>query len=153
VRRYNPALRTRVPAGAALYLPTHVEEFGRDVAFWHRPPSPVFTSVLNEFLRLDGETESWDDRAFEPVLRGFERRFRETNTEEGRIMATVLTYAIDEMYLSRRGAILDEFRASEDVQRLFDRGVAARGANGPVRASLEDPSLPDSDGTASDNSN
>jgi hypothetical protein len=157
VRRYNPALRTRVPAGAALYLPMHVEEFGRDVAFWHRPPSAVFTSVLNEFLRLDSETESWDDRAFEPVLRRFERRFRETNTEEGRIMATVLTYAIDEMYLSRRGAILDEFRASEDVQRLFDRAVVVRGLNGPVRASLGDPSLPDSDSgsdvTASGNSN
>jgi hypothetical protein len=145
VRLYNPALRTHVPAGAALYLPMHVEEFGRDVAFWRRPPSAVFASVLNEFLRLDGETESWEDRAFEPVLRRFEQRFRETNSEEGRIMATVLAYAIEEMYLSRRGAILDEFRASDEVQRLFDRAVVARGANDPARAALEDPSLPDSE--------
>jgi hypothetical protein len=157
VRLYNPALRTQVPAGAALYLPMHVEEFGRDVAFWRRPPSPAFGSVLNEFLRLDGETERWDDRAFEPVLRGFERRFRETNTEEGRIMATVLAYAIEETSLSRRNAILDEFRASDEVQRLFDRAVVARGANGPVRATLEDPSLPETDpnpdDTASGNPN
>jgi hypothetical protein len=146
-----------VPAGATLYLPLYIEEFGRDVAFWHRPATPAFTSVLSEFLRLDSETDRWDDRAFEPVLRSFERRFRETNTEEGRIMATVLAYAIDETFLSRRGAILAEFRASDDVQRLFDRAVVARGANGPVRASLEDPLLPDSDprpdDTASGNSN
>jgi len=150
VQRYNPALRTRVPAAAALYLPMYVEEFGRDIAFWHRPPSPAFTSALNEFLRLGGETTRWDDRVFEPVLRRFERRFRETDTEEGRIMATVLAYAIEEMYLSRRGAILAEFRASNEVQRLFDRAVMARGANGPVRASLEDPSLPESDPDSAD---
>jgi hypothetical protein len=144
VRRYNPALRAAVPAGAALYLPMHVKEFGRDVTFWHRPPSPAFTLVLNEFLRLDGETGSWDDGAFEEVLRRFEREFRETDTEEGRIMATVLAYAIEETSLSRRNAILAEFRASDEVQRLFDRAVVARGANSPVRASLEDPSLPDS---------
>jgi hypothetical protein len=145
VRRYNPALRTRVPAGATLYLPTYVEQFGRDVSFWHRPPSPAFTTVLNEFLRLDSDTERWDDRAFEPVLRGFERRFREAATEEGRIMATVLAYAIDETYLSRRGAILAEFRTSGEIQRLFDRAVLARGASGPVRAALSDPSLPDAE--------
>ena len=145
VRRYNPALRTRVPAGATLYLPMHVAEFGRDVSFWHRPPSPAFTSVLNDFLRLDGDTGRWDDRAFEPELRQFERRFRETNTEEGRIMATVLAYAIEENYLSRRGAILAEFRTSGEIRRLFDRALLARGTNGPIRASLGDPSLPDAD--------
>jgi hypothetical protein len=123
----------------------HVEEFGRDVAFWHRPPSPAFASVLNEFLRLDGDTARWDDRAFEPVLRRFEQEFRGTDSEEGRIMATVLAYAIEETSLSRRNAILDEFRASDKVQRLFDRAVVARGANGPVRAALEDPSLPEAD--------
>jgi len=143
VRRYNPALRTRVPAGAALYLPAYVEPFGRDIAFWHRPPSPAFTSVLNEFLRLDGRDGLWDDRAFEPVLRRFERRFRETNTEEGRIMATVLAYAIDEAYLSRRAAILAEFRTSGEIRRLFDRGVLALGVSSPIRAALADPSQPD----------
>jgi hypothetical protein len=146
VRRYNPALRTAVPAGAALYLPAHVEEFGRDVTFWHRPPDPAFTSVLHEFLRLGEDTGRWEDRGVEPALRSFERRFRETNTEEGRIMATVLAYAIDETSLSRRSAILAEFRTSDEIQRLFDRAVVARGANGgPVRAALEDPALPESD--------
>jgi hypothetical protein len=157
VRRYNPALRAAVPAGAALYLPMYVEDFGRDVAFWHRPPSPAFASVLNEFLRLDGGTGRWDDHAFEPVLRRFVQEFRETDSEEGRIMATVLAYAIEETALSRRNAILDEFRASDKVQRLFDRAVVARGANGPVRAALEDPSLPEADpnpdDTASGNPN
>lgn len=145
VRRYNPALRRRVPAGAALYLPTYVEQFGRDVSFWHRPPSPAFTLVLNEFLRLDAQDGTWDNRAFEPVLRRFERRFRETNTEEGRIMATVLAYAIDDAYLSRRAAILAEFRTSGAIQRLFDRAVLALGVSGPIRAALADPSLPDAD--------
>ncbi|MBI3049173.1 MAG: hypothetical protein HYY76_12775 [Acidobacteria bacterium] len=145
VRRYNPALRTRVPAGATLYLPMYVEQFGRDVSFWHRPPHPAFTAVLNEFLRLDAGEEQWDDRAFEPVLQRFEERFRETNTDEGRIMATVLAYAMDETYLSRRGAILAEFRTSDAIQRLFDRAVLALGVSGPIRASLDDASLPDSD--------
>lgn len=145
VRRHNPALRARVPQGATLYLPMYVDEFGRDVSFWHRPPSPAFTSVLNEFLRLDADPGRWDDRGFEPVLRRFERRFRQTDTEEGRIMATVLAYAIDETYLSRRGAILAEFRTSGAIQRLFDRAVLARGAGAPARASLGDASLPDAD--------
>lgn len=144
-QRYNPALRTRVPAGATLYLPMHVEEFGRDVAFWHRPPSPAFTSVLNDFLRLDMETDRWDDRAFEPELRRFERRFRETNTEDGRIMATVLAYVIDETFQSRRGAILADFRSSDAIQRLFDRAVVARGRSAPARVMLGDPSLSDAD--------
>ncbi|OFW02577.1 MAG: hypothetical protein A3I61_17395 [Acidobacteria bacterium RIFCSPLOWO2_02_FULL_68_18] len=138
VRRFNPALRTRVPAAAALYLPVYVAEFGRDVSFWHRPPAPSFAAVLNEFLRLGAGEERWDDRRFEPVLRGFERRFAGTNTEEGRIMAAVLAYAVDEAYQSRRGTILAEFRTSPAIQRLFDRAVLARGASGPIRASLTD---------------
>ena len=77
--------------------------------------------------------EKWDDRAFEPVLRGFQKRFAETNTEEGDIMATVLAYAISETYASRRGAILAEFRTSEKLLRLFDQAVAQRDAT-PHRA-------------------
>ncbi len=42
VRRFNPALINRVPAGATLYLPFHVEEFGADVAFWHREASSEY---------------------------------------------------------------------------------------------------------------
>ncbi len=83
VRRFNPALTERVPAHATLYLPDHVSEFGPDVAFWRRPPSPLYAAVLNDFMRLDSGPEQWDDPAFAPVLKEFKRRFRETNTEEG----------------------------------------------------------------------
>jgi hypothetical protein len=145
LRRYNPALRTVVPAAATLYLPVYVEQFGRDVSFWHRPPSPAFTRVLNAFVRLDAQADRWDDRTFEPVLRQFERRFREMDTEEGRIMATVLAYAMDEAFLSRRGAILADFRSSGEIQRLFDRAVLERAGSGRARASLGDPSLPDTE--------
>ena len=53
VRRFNPALVDRVPAHATLYLPYYVSEFGADVAFWRRPPSPSYVAVLDDFLRLD----------------------------------------------------------------------------------------------------
>ena len=72
--------------------------------------------------------EQWDDRAFEPVLRGFQKRFADTNTEEGDVMATVLAYAIDETYASSRGAILAEFRKSEKIRLLFERAVVERDA-------------------------
>jgi len=36
IRRFNPSLVDRVPARGTLYLPTHVEAFGADVAFWRR---------------------------------------------------------------------------------------------------------------------
>ena len=52
VQRFNPALRSRVPARATLYLPMHVAAFGRDVAFWRHPPSRGYTSVLREFVRF-----------------------------------------------------------------------------------------------------
>jgi hypothetical protein len=57
------------------------------------------------------------------VLTVFKRRFRETNTEEGVVMETVLTYAMDQAYTSSRRALLSEFRSSGDVRRLIDRGV------------------------------
>jgi hypothetical protein len=53
----------------------------------------------------------------------------------------VLAYAIDEAFMSRRGAILADFRSSDAIQRLFDRAVVARGRSAPARASLGDPSL------------
>ena len=98
IRRFNPALGNRVPAGATLYLPLHISEFGPDVAFWRRPASPAYAAVLDEFLRLEPGAERWDDPAFAPVLADFKRRFRETNTEEGRVMETVLAYAMDQVY-------------------------------------------------------
>jgi hypothetical protein len=123
VRRFNPALVDRVPAQATLYLPYYVSEFGPDVAFWRRPASPSYAAVLDDFMRLGAGPERWDNPAFAPVLADFKRRFRETDTEEGAVMETVLAYAMDQAYTSSRRTLLSEFRYSEQVRRLFERGV------------------------------
>jgi hypothetical protein len=123
VRRFNPALVDRVPAQATLYLPYYVGEFGPDVAFWRRPASPSYAAVLADFMRLGAGPEQWDNPAFAPVLADFKRRFRETDTEEGAVMETVLAYAMDQAYTSSRRTLLSEFRYSEEVRRLIERGV------------------------------
>jgi len=127
VRRYNPALRTQVPAKATLYLPLYVKEFGTDVTFWHLPAKAPFAAVMTDFLHLP-PGEQWDDRTFEPVLRDYQKRFAATNTEEGSVMATVLGFAIEDAYTSGRGAILAEFRTSEKVLKLFEQAQAQRDA-------------------------
>lgn len=132
VRRYNPALVRRVPAGANLYLPFPAEDLGQDASFWHRPPAPEYAAVLNEFVHLDHTPDEWDMRAFEPVLSDFQRRFEATGTEEGMVMGTVLEYYMDEAYRSRRSMILAEFRASDRIRELFDRGVRERAAVVPL---------------------
>ena len=81
VRLFNPALVERIPSEGTLYLPMHVSEFGRDVAFWRRPPDPAYSAVLDDFVGLDAGPERWDDPSFAPVLSDFRRRFTETNTE------------------------------------------------------------------------
>jgi hypothetical protein len=126
VRRFNPALTNRVPAGATLYLPIYVSEFGADVAFWRRPPSPSYAAVLGDFMDLAPGVERWDDPAFAPVLAAFKRRFRETNTEEGLVMAAVLAYAMDQAYTSSRRALLAEFRNSGKIRSLIEHGVLER---------------------------
>jgi hypothetical protein len=123
IRRFNPALVDRVPARGTLYLPQYVSDFGADVAFWRRPAAPSFVAVLNDFLRLESGAEQWDDPSFAPVLADFKRRFQETNTEEGTVMDTVLTYAMDQAYTSPRRALLAEFRNSQNVRELIGRGV------------------------------
>jgi hypothetical protein len=123
VRRFNPALAERVPAHATLYLPFHVGEFGPDVAFWRRPASPSYAAVLDDFVRLRPGAEQWDDPTFAPVLKEFRRRFRDTNSEEGVVMDTVLAYAMDQAYTSSRRALVSEFRHSERVRRLLERGL------------------------------
>ena len=133
VKRYNPALVKRVPARANLYLPAHVAEFGPDVSFWHHPASPAFASVLGEFVRLDAGVQRWHEASFETTLRGFQRRFEETDTEEGAVMATTLDYVIGDLRTSRRAAILDEFRTSGRILRLFQQGVSE------LRATLSGP--------------
>jgi hypothetical protein len=138
VRRYNPALTTAVPAQTTIYLPSYVSEFGDDVAFWRRPAPSSFTALLDEFMHLDAGPERWDDPAFAPVLTEFQRRFGATNTEEGRVMETVLAYSIDQAYTSGRRALLAEFRTDGDVRRLIDRGVLELGVIRDARASLSD---------------
>lgn len=123
VKRFNPALIKRIPAKANLYLPMYVPEFGPDVSFWHRPADPGFQAVLDDFVRLDAVDQQWYERAFEPTLTSFRQRFAATGTEEGTIMATTLGYVMDNVLRSRRGAILEEFRASEQILRLFQQGL------------------------------
>jgi hypothetical protein len=123
VRRFNPALVDRVPAGATLYLPSDVTEFGPDVAFWRRSSSASYAAVLNDFLHLESGAERWDNPAFAPVLREFKRRFEETNTEEGQVMGTVLAYAMDQAYTSTRRTLLAEYRNNGKVRSLIERGV------------------------------
>ena len=122
LHRFNPALVDRVPAESALYLPSYVSEFGGDIAFWRRPATPSYLAVLNDFMRLDAGPEQWDDPAFARVLTDFRQRFRNTNTEEGTVMDTVLAYVMDQAYTSSRRTLIAEFRSSEQVRRLMDQG-------------------------------
>ena len=133
IERFNPALVKSVPAGATLYLPAYDSYFGRDVAFWHRPASQAYASVLNAFVRLDAAPEDWELPAFAATLKAFERRFRDTGSEEGSIMATVLAYVRAETASNRR-QILADFRTSDDIRHLFERGVVEREAAESLRA-------------------
>ena len=122
-RRYNPALVRQVPKGANLYLPSYVPEFGPDVSFWHRPADPAFAAALSEFVRLDATIEQWHQPAFARTLRSFQTRFDRMDSEEATVMATMLRYVIGDLTTSRRGAILEEYRTSQDIQDLFEEGV------------------------------
>ena len=122
VRRFNPAMVNRIPARSALYLPRYVSEFGDDIAFWRRPATPAYLAVLNDFMRLDAGPERWDDPSFARVLADYRRRFRDTNTEEGIVMDTVLAYVMDQAYTSGRRELIAGFRSSEQVRRLTLRG-------------------------------
>ena len=126
VRRYNPALSRRVPADATVYLPKRIAALGRDVAFWHRPPSSAYAALLDEFVRLDVSPDAWDSPGFDRVLEGFRERFAATQTEEGTVMATTLTYAMQDRHTSRQADILADFRSSEEIHRLFDRAQRER---------------------------
>jgi len=127
VKRFNPALDTRVPAQANLYLPFYVQAFGPDVSFWHRPPTPEYAAVLNDFLRIDSGISRWLEASFETTLRTFQDRFEATRTEEGSVMATTLAYVISDLRASRRAAILEEFRTSGRILDLFKQGVEELG--------------------------
>ena len=126
IRRFNPALVKRVPADADLYLPTYVRTFGPDVSFWHRPANEKYTTALADFLSIEAAPERWDDGSLVPVLRDFVKRFRDTKSEEGSVMATVLTFVIDDAESSGRREILTAFRADESIHSLFDRALLQR---------------------------
>lgn len=129
-RRFNPALINRVPAGATLYLPFHVEDFGADVAFWHREASPEFEAVLREFFSR-GERytpEDWNDGSVVEALQAFAARFRATASEEGTVMAVMLDYVIEQLDHDGRMWRLAEFRSSERVLRALEQGVRERAA-------------------------
>lgn len=128
IRRFNPALIRQVPANSTVYLPGYVRAFGADVSFWHRPPSDAYASVLNEFVRLDVSIEHWDSTAFDAVLNDFRKRFEATKTEEGSVMATTLAFVMQDQRTNRQAQILAEFRTSERILRLFERGRLERDA-------------------------
>lgn len=130
IRRFNPALINRVPAGANLYLPFPVEDFGADTAFWHREPTPAYQGVLAEFLRLDQrfDAEDWHDGSVIDALAAFAKRFRATETEEGTVMASVIAYVIEELSDGRQLEILTGVRASERAHRVLEQGVRQRQA-------------------------
>lgn len=134
VRRFNPALVRQVPAGANLYLPLPVDDFGPDASFWHRAPTAEYAGVLGDFLRLEQRyaPEDWDDQSVVEELRAFQRRFRATATEEGTVMAAVIAYVVEEISRGRRMQILSDFRNSERVSRLLERGVLERDAIVPI---------------------
>ena len=136
VKRFNPALLSKVPACANLYLPSYVKEFGPDVSFWHRPPSERYSSVLNDFLRLEATVRRWHQPAFRATLTDFQERFERTETEEGTVMATTLAYVISDLRTSRRAAILEDFRTNRKILSLFQRGV--RELQEPARRSQGD---------------
>ena len=54
-------------------------------------------------------------------------------------METVLAYAMDQAYTSSRRALLSEFRSSEQVRQLIERGVLELDAvrDAQVRMSLQ----------------
>jgi hypothetical protein len=139
VRRFNPALADRVPAQTALYLPSFVGDFGDDIAFWRRPAAASYTAVLSDFMHLDAGPERWDDPAFARVLTGFRRRFKDTGTEEGMVMDTVLAYVMDQAYTSTRRSLIAEFRSNEQVRRLIQRGRLELDVQRDVQAGLSRP--------------
>jgi len=124
VKRFNPALFRQVPRGANVYVPEPVEELGEDVSFWHEPIPDAFAEVLDDFVRLDVPVEEWEKPDFEEVLNDFRRRFKATDSEEGRVMDSVLGYVIQELRAGRR--VLADYRASAKVQKAFVEGYLKR---------------------------
>jgi hypothetical protein len=94
-------------------------------------------AALAEFLNLDATVDEWHGPLFVETLQDFREWFAATDTEEGTVMATMLAFVIQDLTGSRRGAILDEFRSSERVLELFERGVQDLGARGESPAAFD----------------
>jgi hypothetical protein len=137
IQRFNPALLKRAPAQSNLYLPTYVRAFGPDVSFWHRPPNAKYTAALTDFVSLDASPERWDDGSIATTLRAFEKRFRDTKSEEGTIMATVLAFMLQIEESSGQREILTAFRADPEVRSLFDRALLRRVQENLARLSCD----------------
>ena len=114
IRRFNPALTRTVPARSNVYLPHYVSTFGPDVSFWHRPMSAGYAEVLERLPAPRGAARRWDSRG---VRHGADQisgtASRPRKTEEGSVMATMLTFVLQGQRTSRQGEILAEFRASD----------------------------------------
>jgi hypothetical protein len=123
IKRYNPAIVRQVSANSDLYLPAYNAAFGPNVTFWHRAAPPAYAALLNEFVQLQASVQQWHDPTFELVLRGFERRFKATGSDEGQVMAATLGYVIDDLRTSRRAAILEDFRTNGQIAALFLQGL------------------------------
>lgn len=124
VRRFNPALVKRVPAGATLYLPMLDESFGRDVTFWHQDVDAGFAALLGEFEQIDVDPSEWATPAFAATLKDYAQRFRATGSHEGIVMSTVLEYVAREA-AGPRHEILATYRSSPKIQHLFQVGAEA----------------------------
>lgn len=124
VKRFNPAFFRQVPRGASVYVPEPTEGIGPDVAFWHRPAPEAFSTVLDDFVRMDATVEEWEDPSFEETLGEYRRRFKATESEEGIVMDAVLAYMIQELRASRR--VLAAYRANPRAQEAFERGIQQR---------------------------
>lgn len=123
VKHYNPALVRQVPATAALYLPVYMEEFGPDISFWHSPAPSAYAAVLDDFTGLDLTVDEWHDAKFESTLRDFQQRFRETETEEGTVMATVMGHIIGEITTGELQRRIEEFRSATRSLGLFEEAA------------------------------
>ena len=111
-RGRSPSLQSRArPTGPGARArstcrPTSASS-AEDVAFWRRPPDPSYAAVLNDFVASSPAPNGGTTRRFAPVLAEFRRRFSETGTEEGMVMATVLAYAMDQAYTQQAANDLD----------------------------------------------
>ena len=125
VQRFNPALTRQVPAGATIYLPTRVPEFGADVSFWQREPTAAYAAALDAFLELEsGRASAGTTRRSSRCCRRTAAASRPRAPRKARSWRPTLAYVIGDLRTSRRAEILRDFRSSGQILQLFRQGVA-----------------------------